>query len=205
MKYPVKSAIPMLILLLTAACTTGPRQENPEDWTETEVNEWFASEEWLGESQVRPHASIDKRKLAIRYHKNKKRWDAAFEFIRKGDFSLAVGDHALDGKDAFVRVGEYNSKDPGEVFFEAHQKHSDIQFLVTGEELIGRSDLEDARVKDPYNEENDIEFYQPVSDERTLRARPGTFFIFFPGEGHRPGIKVAESVPVKKMVIKVRE
>ena len=77
----------MLILLLTAACTTGPRQENPEDWTETEVNEWFASEEWLGESQVRPHASIDKRKLAIRYHKNKKRWDAAFEFIRISEYS----------------------------------------------------------------------------------------------------------------------
>jgi YhcH/YjgK/YiaL family protein len=35
--------------------------------------------------------------------------------------------------------------------------------------------------------------------------KPGTFFIFFAGEAHRPGAKVDETVPVKKMVIKVRE
>src|SRR5690606_24741659 len=168
------------LLALMASCTTTPRSDNPEDWTESQVNDWFNSKEWLGDSQVQPDPSINKRKLAVRYHQNRQRWDAAFAFIRKGDFSQPVGDHPLDATDAFLRVGEYNTKDPDDVFFEAHEKHSDIQFLVTGEEFIGRSDLEDATVKDPYNEEHDIEFYQPVSHERILHAKPGMFFIFFP-------------------------
>jgi YhcH/YjgK/YiaL family protein len=123
--------------------------------------------------------------------------------MRKGDFSLPVGDHSLEGQDAFVRVSEYNSKDPGEVFFEAHKNYADIQFVLSGEELIAVSDLSDATVKDAYDEDKDIAFYH--ADGRNLEAKPGRFFIFFPGEGHRPAMKAGESVPVKKMVIKVRD
>jgi biofilm protein TabA len=195
----------VLILMMITSCTSTPRSDNPADWTQAQVEEWFDSKEWLGDAPLQPDESIDKRKLAVRYHQNKKRWDAAFEFVRQRDFSLPVGDHALDGQNAFVRVGEYNSKNSEEVFYETHAKHTDIQFLVTGEEYIGRSELTGATVKDPYDEQKDIEFYEPVPDDRKLLAKPGTFFIFFPGEAHRPGVKVDESVPVKKMVIKVRE
>lgn len=195
----------ILFLMSNASCTTTPRSENPDDWTEAQVEEWFNSKEWLGDAPVQPDASIDKRKLAIRYHKNKQRWDAAFAFIRKGDFTLPVGDHPIDGENAIVKVGEYNTKDSEDVFYETHVKNNDIQFLVSGEEYIGRSELAEATVKDIYDEEKDIEFYQPLADDRKLHAKPGTFFIFFAGEAHRPSVKVNESIPVKKIVIKVRE
>jgi len=153
---------------------------------------------------LQPDASVNKRRLAVEYHEHKQRWDAAFAFIRKGDFLLPVGDHELDGKDAFVRVVEYDSNDPSKVFYETHRQHADIQFLVSGEELIGQSDLSGASVKEVYDEAKDLELYNGTGG-RNLLAKPGTFFIFFAGEGHRPGMKVNESVPVRKMVIKVRD
>lgn len=194
----------IILVLAIAGCTSAPRSENPEEWTEEQVAAWFNDKEWLGESRLQPDPSINKRKLAIEVHEHKDRWDAAFEFMREGDLSLPVGDHPLDGQNAFVRVVEYDSKNPEDVFFEAHRNYADIQFVVTGEELIGVSDLKEATVKDVYNEENDIEFYNSP-DGRNLHAKPGTFFIFFPGEGHRPAIRSGESVPVRKMVIKVRD
>lgn len=191
------------VLMLVTACTTAERGESPEEWTKEEVNEWFERGEWLGETEMRPDTTIDKRELVKRYHENERRWDTAFDFIRKGDFvRLSAGEHLLDGKDVFVKVTEYNSKDPEDVFYESHKNYADIQFVVSGMEYIGRSDLKGAEVRTPYNEEKDIEFYN-ASDGKNLLAKPGTFFIFFPGEGHCPGMKVNDNAPVKKIVIKV--
>jgi YhcH/YjgK/YiaL family protein len=192
-------------LVLAGACdSSDKRSEDPDTWTEDQVNQWFEEREWLGETKLQPDPSINKRELAIQYYRHKDRWDTAFAFIQKQEFAqLKPGDHPLDGKDAFVRVSEYNSKDPEDAFYEAHKNYADIHLLISGEEYIGRCDLSVATVKTLYDEEKDIEFYEPLEGENVL-ARPGTFFIFFPGEGHRPGMKVGENAPVKKIVIKVR-
>lgn len=193
----------LTVLFLIAGCTTNERGENPDQWTEQEINEWFEGREWLGETDMRPDTTINRYEFAKRYHQNKKRWDTAFAFIRKGNFlSLHAGDHLLDGKDVFVKVTEYHSKSSEEVFYESHKNYADIQYVVSGMEYIGQADLEGAAVKTPYNEEKDVQFYH-VSNGRNLLAKPGTFFIFFPGEGHCPGMKVADNAPVKKIVIKV--
>ncbi|MEX2233888.1 MAG: YhcH/YjgK/YiaL family protein [Cyclobacteriaceae bacterium] len=194
----------LLIALCTGCSSTEKRGEDPEQWTEDQVDEWFEEKEWLGESRMQPDPHINKRTLAIQYLKNKKRWDAAFDFIRKEDFAgLTVGDHPLDGKDAFARVSEYNSKNPEAAFHEAHRDYTDIHFLISGEEYIGQSSLSVATVRTLYDGTKDIEFYDAADDQKFL-AKPGTFFIFFPGEGHRPGMKVGDNAKVKKVVIKVR-
>jgi len=193
------------VILLGAACSSSDKPAgDPEQWTEDQVDAWFEGKEWLGETSMQPDPHINKREFAIQYHGNKKRWDAAFAFLRKGDFSgVTVGDHPLDGKDAFARVAEYNSKNPEDAFYESHKNYADIHFLISGEEYIGQTDLSGATVRTPYDGEKDIEFYD-ASDNQKFLAKPGTFFIFFPGEGHRPSIKVGDNIPVKKVVIKVR-
>ncbi len=197
--YPV-----FILTILIAGCTSSQRSEDPEQWSEDQVNDWFGGKKWLGETQMQPDSSINKRQLAIHYYKNKNRWDTAFAFMKDADFSgLPPGDHMLDGKDVFVKVSAYNSKNPEDVFYESHENYTDIQFVVSGMEYIGNSDLKGAAVKTLYNEEKDIQFYH-VSNGEKLLAKPGTFFIFFPGDGHCPGMKVEDNAPVRKMVIKVR-
>lgn len=199
-------SIIFFVFAVAAGCTSSEKHvEDPENWTEAQVNEWFEGKEWLGETQMQPDPSIDKKEFAVQYHRNKKRWDAAFAFLKKENLSaIEAGNHALDGKHVFVKVTEYDSKNPEDVFYESHKNYADIQFVISGEEYIGRTDLtETTTVKTPYNAEKDIQFYH-VSNGRKLLAKPGTFFIFFPRDAHCPGIKVEDyNTPVKKMVIKV--
>ena len=70
-----------------------------------------------------------------------------------------------------------------------------------GKEKIGVAPVSRAKVKEPYDETKDIAFYE--SDGKYYVAEPGTFFLFFPQETHRPSIKVDASVPVRKLVIKI--
>jgi YhcH/YjgK/YiaL family protein len=70
-----------------------------------------------------------------------------------------------------------------------------------GKEKIGILPVEKATVKDPYNAEKDVAHY--TGEGTYYVAEPGTFFLFFPQDAHRPNIKVNDE-KVKKVVIKIR-
>ena len=155
---------------------------------------------WLGGS---PDESIDKRKLAVYYHKNPRHWDQAFNFLKTADLdSLPVGTQELEGKHLYIAVSEYDSKDKADTRYESHRKYIDIQYVIKGEELIGVTTLDKVEVAEPYSEEKDIAFYS-FDGGNYRKATPEKFFIFFPDNVHRPSLKVDESVPVKKAVIKI--
>jgi YhcH/YjgK/YiaL family protein len=199
------SRLGFLALTLIVACTaSGRRTEDPANWSADQVTEWFDHKAWLGQTPLQPDPSIDKKEFAIQYHRNKSRWDKAFAFLQQQNLAaMPVGEHELDGKDVFVRVTEYQSKNPAEAFHETHKNYTDIHFVVSGMEYIGLAPLSAATEKTPYDAAKDIQFHH-VSTSSKLMAKPGTFFIFFPGQAHCPGIKVTENALVKKMVIKVR-
>ena len=190
-----------MIILTLASCS--PKQKNPEKWTDEEVNTWFEKQEWLNGWQVQPDESIDRRDLAIYYHKNPRHWDQAFNFLKTADLNnLPIGTQELEGKHLFIAVSEYDSKDKADTRYESHRKYIDIQYVIEGEELIGITTLDKAKVEVPYNEEKDIAFYAfDGGDYR--KATPEKFLIFFPENVHRPSIKVNENVPVKKAVVKI--
>jgi YhcH/YjgK/YiaL family protein len=194
----------ILLLSILMGCTSNHRTENPENWSEEQTTKWFDQKEWLGKTDLQPDASIDKKELAIQYHRNKARWDKAFSFLKEKEQSvLEVGDHEIEGKDVFVKASEYNSKNHQDAHYEAHTYYTDIHYVVSGTEYIGLAGLEDGTIRTPYEKERDITFYD-VKRGRNLLAKPGTFFIFFPKDAHCPGMKVNENVPIKKIVIKVR-
>lgn len=195
----------LLILLLSyvIGCKS-QRVANPEEWTEDQVMEWFDEKEWLGQTELQPDPSINKRELAVRYYQQKERWDKAFEFLKNGDLTgLEAGTHEIDGKDVYVIISQYNSKNHEDAKLESHKKYTDIHYVVSGTEYIGVQDLSASTLTTPYNEERDIAFYHPGKIAHILAA-PGTFSICFPDNVHSPGMKVEDSVPVKKAVIKVR-
>lgn len=192
-----------LIIILAWACSPAKQAANADNWTEDQVNDWFYKKEWMAGVKLFPDSSINKKEFAIQYHRNKKRYDQAFTFLKRNNLSeLTTGDHELDGKNLFVRVSAYNSKNPDETFFETHQNYTDIHLVLSGMENIGSTDFAGMTEKTPYDKEKDIQFYQ-VNNSKSHIAAPGTFFLFFPGEPHRPGVKVDKSIPVKKIVIKI--
>ncbi len=196
------------ILLLFFACslTVAMGQHaaaNGAD-TDSEVNQWFTAREWLGKTDLLPDASINKSVLYNSYHRNKARWERAFDFLTSEDLAaLEIGTHELMGKDLFVIVSEYRTKDSKAGYYESHRKYTDIQYVVSGEEYIDVRDTAGLTTKAPYDSDKDIVFYNE-QNPRSRLAHPGVFFIFSPTEIHRPGIRVKESKLTKKVVIKVR-
>ena len=178
------------------------QQTNPANWTDAEVNSWFNKGEWLNGWQVKPDISIDKRKMAESYYKFKNRWDEAFKFLKDNDLTTLRGTHNIDDKNVYVIASDYNSKDKSDTRYESHKRYVDIQYVAVGEEMMGKTTIDQAEVAVPYSEANDIAYYK-FDGGNYYKATPQNFFIFFPGELHRPSIKIDESVPIKRIVVKV--
>lgn len=197
-------SIVFFIILLTG-CASKQYPKNPEDWTDIQLLEWFDKKDWLGETALQPDSSFDKKEFAIQYNRNKEWWDKAFNYLKDKDLSaISVGEYELDNQKVLVMVSEYNSKSPEDALFEAHEDYIDIHYVVSGSEYIELGDQSTAKLKKPHDKEKDIAFYE-AKEKKILLAKPGIFFIIFPGELHKPGIKVEESNPVKKIVIKIRK
>lgn len=100
----------------------------------------------------------------------------------------------------------YNTCLREEAFFESHRKYIDVQFVLQGEEFIETSCITQLDVSYPYDKDSDLIKYKipPVASRLLLQEGMGA--IFFPTDGHMPGLRVNSQKPVRvmKAVVKVR-
>lgn len=136
------------------------------------------------------------------YRSLNERIKKGFEFLEEIDFeTIEAGKYNVDGDDIFAIVSEYNTKEHPDAKPEAHERYLDIQYIVKGEEYIGYAPLEDQEVMVPYNVEKDVIFYH--SELSLMKMSEGMFALFFPTDVHAPNMKIEESKPVKKVVVKI--
>ncbi len=149
---------------------------------------------------------IDKIENANLYKNLGDRITKAFDYIKNTNMkNLAPGKYEIEGENIFALISEYQTKPESEGKPEAHRKYIDVQFVISGEELMGYSPLENQSILEPYKEENDIIFFKGENHlSGSCRIEAGMFAIFFPTDVHMPGISINESAYVKKLVIKVR-
>ncbi|MGL5318624.1 MAG: YhcH/YjgK/YiaL family protein [Bacteroidales bacterium] len=126
----------------------------------------------------------------------------AFDFIKSTDFSnLPAGKIEIDGDNLFISLAEITGKTPEAAKMETHNQYIDIQLPLTQTETIGWAALEDCKNQEaPYNSENDISFFTDMPTN-FIKINPGQFAIFFPEDGHAPGI--GEGV-MRKLIVKVK-
>ena len=128
------------------------------------------------------------------------------EYLQKTDFSqVKDGTYELDGRDVFVAVMSYNSKEKGR--FEAHEQYIDIQCVIEGNgEFIGYAPATELGEITQANEEKDIYFYDnaPAAVEIKLPVKKGMFAVFMPQDGHKPGCMLTAPEPIRKAVVKVK-
>ena len=124
-----------------------------------------------------------------------------FYFIEKCiSENLELGKYEIDGKNVYAFVQEYDSKTEGK--YEAHNNYVDIQYIVSGVEAMDWKQRVDSVSTVPYSDEKDVEFFD-VEEPVRIPFKAGDFAIFFPNDVHRPGMKLNESVPVRKIVVKI--
>ena len=196
-------ALKRIVLLITCVMFAGSTFAQDTTWTEKSASKWCRSKEWKNGLKLQPHSSVNKLVFAEQYHQNKPAWDKAFAFLRDSDLlNLKPGKHSIDGDNVYATITEGPEKEFDQTAWESHRKYIDLQYVIKGKEKIGVAPTATAIVTKPYNETTDAANYS--ADGRYFIAEPGTFFLFFPGDAHRPNIKVDGYEVVKKIVIKIR-
>ena len=200
----MKTQLIFIAILFMATACDNKKPETPEQWSDEELSEWYESGVWRHGFHPVPDETINQREMAIRYHRNPERWEKAFKFLAQENLSqLQKGRHELDGNNLFAMVDEYQPKSIEEAQYESHRIYADIQYVVSGEELISVVPLDQTVITTAYDEERDIMMLaSPVENNRM--AAPGRFFVFFPNDAHRPSVRTEDSTLVRKVVVKVR-
>jgi YhcH/YjgK/YiaL family protein len=146
---------------------------------------------------------VDVQEFARQYHINKKYWDEAFAFLKNQDLNkIAKGKYPIDGDNVFASVTTDSTKNPDKTNWESHRKYIDLQYVISGEEMMGVCPVSKATVTKEYDEKRDAANYK--AEGKTYAATPEAFFLFFPSDAHRPNITPGGNKVDKKIVIKIR-
>jgi biofilm protein TabA len=163
----------------------------------------FDKGEWRQGLKYQPHASVDKALFNAQYAKNKRLWDKAFDFLRQTNLdTISPGKYPIVGDSVFVSITFNPTKEIEKSKWEFHKKYIDLQMVISGKEKMGVVDFSKTSILDPYNETKDIGFAAYDQGDYYV-AEAGVFFLFFPGQAHRPSLKVEGCDKDKKIVIKI--
>lgn len=145
---------------------------------------------------------IDKLENIEKYASLNPLFAQAIEFLKSHDLmNLEIGKTELKGKDLLVNVAQTNPKTKEQAKLETHRDFIDIQIPLSGTEIMGYTPASCCQPADaPYNTEKDITFFEGPA-ESYIEVKPGMFAIFFPQDGHAPGITPDG---VKKVIVKVK-
>ena len=125
----------------------------------------------------------------------------AFDFIEQTDLGgLEPGKVVLVEDELFVNVCQWGPKTKEEAKLETHDEYIDIHVPITDGEVMGytwRADLPEAE----YDAAVDMTLYEGLATDY-ITVKPGMFTLFFPEDGHAPGIT---PVGLKKIIIKVKK
>ncbi len=130
------------------------------------------------------------------------RFKAAFDYVKNTDFTkMEPGKIYLDEKNLFINFAEGKGKTKEDAKMETHKDYIDIQIPFTQDETMGWIPAKDLKNPiDPYNAEKDITKYTDQG-QVYVTVHPGQFAIFFPEDGHQPGIGEG---PFRKIIVKVK-
>ena len=174
-----------------------------KQWTKHEVKKWFKQKAWLNGLALTPHKSINQTEFARQYQLNKVYWDKAFSFLKEHDLqTIPKGRYPIDGDNVYASVTDDSTKNFDRTNWESHRKYIDLQCIISGDEKMGVYPVAKATVTKEYDDKKDVANYS--AEGKFYVGTPGTFFIFFPTDAHRPNITPGGNKPVKKIVIKVR-
>jgi YhcH/YjgK/YiaL family protein len=129
----------------------------------------------------------------------------AFDFLRSpGLQALPDGRVEIDGDRVFALVQRFETKWAATPKFECHQKYIDIQFVLSGEEIIGWASVERMEITVAYDAGKDISFGTVAKGQWTpVHLQAGQMAVLYPEDGHAPKMALRNPSAVMKIVVKV--
>lgn len=129
----------------------------------------------------------------------------SLDWLRAADWSkLDDGRYEIEGDAIFVNVTTTRTAPAIERKAERHFRYTDIQYLISGIEVIGYTRYsEHMQVSDDLSDKDAWLFTDLPNQESCLRLLPGEFAVFMPHDVHRPLCADGESSEIRKAVVKI--
>ena len=124
-----------------------------------------------------------------------------FNFLQEGALSkLGDGKHVIHGDEVFAVVARGIGRGQSDSRLEFHRSYLDIQYVVSGVDLIGWRPTPECRT--PHGTFDDAKDLGLFEDRPKLwmPVSAGEFAIFYPEDAHAP---LGGSGPVHKVIVKV--
>ena len=130
----------------------------------------------------------------------------AIDFLRRLDVDgLTDGKVEIDGEDVFAIVQKYETVMSDVPKLECHKKYIDVQYIVSGEEIIGWAPSGQMTTTETYDAYKDICFGTvPKGQITPVYLQAGQLAVLFPEDGHAPRLAATAPSCVLKIVIKVQ-
>ncbi|MBE7056003.1 MAG: DUF386 domain-containing protein [Ruminococcaceae bacterium] len=140
------------------------------------------------------------------YYDLNKNMNIAFDFIKEAvEKNYDIGRYEILGTDVFAFIQEYTTKPSCEGMYEGHKNYIDIQYIVSGTEIIEVYDINKGKVKVKYDSTKDIGFYHDIEKASFGVVESNEYGIFLPKDLHKPGISFGNvTEKIKKIVVKVK-
>jgi len=130
-------------------------------------------------------------------------WKLAFDWLHTVTPSTPLGITPLQGDDIYANVMKYDTLPAEQCRYETHRKYVDLQYTITGAEVIDWLDARDLAPDGGFEESRDLQFYRPAPTRSQVHMRPGYFAIFYPSDAHRPKVTDGVHGEVFKLVVKM--
>ncbi len=133
-------------------------------------------------------------------------FSAAFAALEQlAEETFVKGRHEVDGDNIYINALEYSTHPAETAQMEAHCKYIDVMWMLSGDEQIGVCPVgEMTEVTKPYDAAGDAFLSKIVADCTYLRMKSDSVCIFFPEDGHAPGLDVDGTACVRKLIAKVK-
>jgi YhcH/YjgK/YiaL family protein len=130
----------------------------------------------------------------------------AFDWIRALPGAPSQGITELRGKQMYVNVHGYDTLSADQCNWESHRHTMDLQYCISGGEVIEWLPSVKLEPSDAYNAAKDTQKWRGKIVSRTqLSMFPGAYAIFLPNELHRPKVGDGINPNVYKLVVKIHE
>jgi len=131
------------------------------------------------------------------------RFAKAFAYLQNFSPETPEGKYPVEGDDIFAVIQSYETAPAADKKWESHRLYADIQYVVSGEEIIYHNDVSKLTVKTEYNPAKEYTIFDGPEDQ-PLYLGAGNFAVFFPHDGHKPGCATTTPTKIHKVVMKVR-
>ncbi len=202
-------------LTLAAALLFAGNAVVAQTLSKKDADKWVKSKAYAPSLNRNVDPSVNSVEFAKQYNANKAVWDKVFAFLANPELATMRGNRVPidgeNGENAYAIFVNDIPKDLAASNWEVHKKYIDVHYVIEGKEKIAgvpfTKEIENAVVT-PFNDNSDIGYYKHDAFDASKYgiATPENFFIYFPGEAHRPHLKVDPAVAerMKKVVIKVK-